>query len=77
MKKYYIEISGKTEYDLGDLHGEAYILQSEWFDTEKEALNWAENLMFIADGLSVDLMSAVFDDDGVFSDIYFERELEV
>ena len=77
MKKYYIEISGKTEYDLGDLQYETYILQSEWFDTEKEALNWAENLMFIADGLSVDLMSAVFDDDGVYSDIYFERELEV
>ena len=36
MKKYYIEIYGKNDYDLGA----TYILQSEWFDTEKEALKW-------------------------------------
>ena len=53
MKKYYIELATNS----GDI-----ILQSKWYETEQEALKWAEDIHYI--GLVSDvlcLMSSIWD----------------
>lgn len=69
MKKYYIEIVNVETDD--------YIIQTKWFETEEEAINFMkENFDFIYRGTyALDLMSAVFDKEGVYGDIKFERRL--
>lgn len=69
MKKYYIEIVNVETDD--------YIIQTKWFETEEEAINFMkENFDFIDTGTyAIDLMSAVFDTEHVYSDIKFERRL--
>ncbi len=69
MKKYYIEIV--------NVETDEYIIQTKWFDTEEEAINFMkENFDFIDRGTyALDLMSAVFDKEGVYGDIKFERRL--
>lgn len=69
MKKYYIEIVNVETDD--------YIIQTKWFETEEEAINFMkENFDFIDRGTyAIDLMSAVFDEEGVYGDIKFERRL--
>lgn len=50
MNKYYIEISNDCT--------SGYIIQSRWFDTEAEAIEWAKSLSFVEIGYSVWLMSS-------------------
>lgn len=69
MKKYYIEIVNVETDD--------YIIQTKWFETEEEAIDFMkENFDFIDRGTyAIDLMSAVFDEEGVYGDIKLERRL--
>lgn len=70
MKKYYIEIV--------NVETDEYIIQSKWFETEEEAINFMkENFDFIDTGTyAIDLMSAVFDENDIYRDIKFERRLD-
>lgn len=69
MKKYYIEI---VNVEMGE-----YVIQTKWFETEEDAINFmTENFDFIDRGTyALDLMSAVFDEEGVYGDIKLERRL--
>lgn len=58
MKKYYIELAT----DSGDI-----ILQSKWYETEQEALKWAEDIHYVR--LVLCLMSSVWN---VKEDMYTE-----
>ena len=53
--KYYIEICEQEEID--------YILQTEWFDTEEEAMEWFEKISFVRHGTKIFLMKSIFKDD--------------
>mgnify|MGYP003315503932 CR=1 FL=1 len=69
MKKYYIEI---VNVEMNE-----YIIQSKWFETEEDAISFMkENFDFIDTGTyAIDLMSAEFDEEGVYGDIKLERRL--
>lgn len=64
-KKYYIEISSKEiECDP------PYLMQSKWFDTKKEAIDWYRNNFDYTSGLiDVKLMCAEFDENDEYDDI--------
>lgn len=70
VKKFYIE--------LVDIADNEYIIQSKWFDTEEEAIEFMKkNFDFIDTGsYGVDLMSANFyEGDEIYEDIKLERRL--
>ena len=62
MKKYYVEIA-KTDSD--------YILQSDWFDTEEEALEFARKITFVRYPYKQYLMSAKGDIDPSNNGFYY------
>lgn len=66
MKKYYIEI-----VDLGGV--EPYEVQSRWFDTKEQALEWAKTIDYCR--WTVCLMSAVFTKDTDEYEVEFEGYL--
>ena len=71
MKKYYIEIS-----DF-DNHCE-YIMQSRWYDTEEQALEFAKNLSFLDKRYSISLMWAEWDtENDTYYDIEFGRYIDL
>lgn len=66
MKKYYIE--------MVDMNGiNPYEVQSRWFDTEEQALEWTKTIDYC--GLTMCLMSAVFDKDTGEYEIELEKYL--
>lgn len=68
MKKYYVEFEVKDS-------GEIFSIQSRWFDTKKEALDWFEDSFdLIREEISVFLMSAEFGEDE-YGDIELEEVL--
>ena len=73
--KYYVEISIK-EYNC--MCGYIYIMQSDWFDTEKDAIAWAEKISHIDNDLEVSLMCAPWDlENDTYIDIDFVRSIKV
>ena len=72
--KYYVEIGFKDCKHVED----QYIIQSVWFDTEKEALKWAKNIAYKVDELQVSLMRAPWDlESDTYFDIDFVRNIKV
>lgn len=72
VKKYYIEMYWHPS------NGEDYVLQSQWFDAEEEAIQWATQISWVSENFDVCLMSAEWDiDDGTYGDIIQERVLEI
>lgn len=59
MKKYYVEI-----WHIEEEYDSPYILQSKWYDTEEEALEFAKQIEYLDASFVKDLMSADFDDVG-------------
>lgn len=69
MKKYYIEFSHKRS------ENDNYDMQSKWFDTEKQALEWFKGFDYISDTY-VYLMSSEWDEEeDIYINIEQEREL--
>lgn len=68
--KYYIEI--------GDLESPCeYIMQSKFFDTEEEAVEWATAVTWLDNQYSISLMQADYDSENdIFNDIGFVRYLK-
>lgn len=67
--KYYVEIS--------DANGE-YVIQSQWVDTQEEAIDWAHDLAFVRDDHIVALIRANWDEGcDTYGDIEFVNILEV
>ena len=69
MIKFYIEIF-YSGYGYGN-----YVIQSKWFNSEKKAIEWANNIDFIHENYSVALMSSVWEN-GCCGDIKQERILK-
>ena len=69
MKKYYIELATNS----GDI-----ILQSKWYDTEQEALKWAEDIHYIGWVSAVlCLMSSIWDtEEDMYTDIIQEKVIK-
>lgn len=73
--KYYVEISIKDCECMEDYN---YILQSDWFDTEKEALAWAEKISHVDGAVEVSLMGADWDlEYDTYIDIDFVRNIKI
>lgn len=69
MTKYYIEFKHIRSTDL------LYDMQSKWFDTEEQAIEWVKGFSYISN-MYVYLMSSEWDEeDDTFTDIRFEKEL--
>lgn len=69
MKKYYIEIVIDEEPSL-------FILQSKWFDTQEQALEWASQIEYLDRYNILYLMSSVWnEEDDTYTDIIQEKEL--
>ena len=71
MRRYYIEFYNPME------DSSKYLLQTKWFDTEAEALEWyKENIDFKRDDIEAQLMSAETDIlDDTYKDIIIEYNL--
>lgn len=70
MKKYYIEVVWHN-------NSENYMLQSKWFDTEEQALEWAYNIDYVVEYIDVYLMSSVWDiEKDIYEDIVVERQVK-
>lgn len=71
MKKYYVEFNDVfKKYDV------PYLLQSKWFDTKEEAINFAHSFDY-ARYLDIRLMSSEFDENGDYGDIQYESIIEL
>lgn len=69
MKKYYIELAANS----GDI-----IFQSKWYETEQEALKWAEDIDYIGWVSAVlCLMSSIWDtEEDTYTDIIQEKVIK-
>lgn len=69
MKKYYIEFVFEKNGALNH-----YDLQSKWFDTEQEAIEWTETFDYVSENVVMYLMSDFWDEvEGFYGDIQQER----
>lgn len=66
MRKYYIEVVWHNNKDN-------YILQSKWFDTEEQALEWAKGIDYVVEYIDVYLMSSEWNNE---TDTYIDIEQE-
>lgn len=67
--KYFIEISNLDNPC-------EYILQSRFFDTEEQAIEWVRSITFWDKRYTISLMRAEWDtENDVYNDIYFVRYL--
>jgi hypothetical protein len=71
VRRYYVEIK-ELDVDMDP----PYILQSSWFDTKKEALAWAKQIDYLAEGYEVRLMSAEGEEDDTGYWLYEDIGLE-
>ena len=70
-KKYYIEIwSMNREFE------NPYIIQSRWFDTPEEAIQWAESIDYLDNEFCKSLMSAEWnEEENQYKDIELEYNI--
>ena len=70
MRRYYIEFVWHGSCD-------GIVLQSVWFNSEGEALNWLESVDYCNEVIDTYLMSADWDiEEGTYEDIFIERRLD-
>lgn len=67
MKRYYIEMTDRD-------YNKPYVIQSRWFDTKEQALEWLNTTIDYCD-LIICLMSADFDNESEEYEIKFEKYL--
>jgi hypothetical protein len=71
MKKYYIEFVFE-----GNDYINHYDLQSKWFDTEEQAIEWTKTFDYVSENVVMYLMSALWDEvEGFYGDIKQERRV--
>lgn len=64
--------------EIGDLENPCeYILQSKWFDTEEQALEWTKGILFWDNRYTISLMRSEWDSENdTYKDIEFVRYLK-
>ena len=65
-KKYYVEICHKDYLS-------EYIMQSDWFDTKEQALDYANKITYLEDIYLLRIMCAEWNDADTYEDIYIEE----
>ena len=65
-KKYYVEICHKDYLS-------EYIMQSDWFDTKEQALEYANKITYLEDIYLLRIMFAEWNDADTYEDIYIEE----
>lgn len=70
MEKYYVEFENTEDQHL-------FCLQSVWFDTKEEAINWYINSFdyINQETMIVSLMKSDFDENGHYTDIKIEEDI--
>ena len=70
MEKYYVEFENTEDEN-------PFCLQSVWFDTKEEAIDWyIKYFDFVTqDTVCVRVMKSIFDDDGEYTDIEFDEDI--
>ena len=70
MKKYYIEFVWHGSCD-------GVVLQSVWFDSEKQAMDWLDSVDYCNEVIDTYLMSADWDiEEDTYGEIMQERRLD-
>jgi hypothetical protein len=70
VKKYYIEITDERDHDA------SYIMQSQWFDTDTDAIAWYKTIDFLDNHYFASLMYALYDEtENIYNDIIMEKFL--
>lgn len=71
MRKYYVEV---TRID----NPCSYMLQSDWFDTKEQAVEWASKLVFIDSAYRIFYMSSEWDiENDIYTDIDMDEEVSI
>ncbi len=70
MEKFYVEFENTEDQHL-------FCLQSVWFDTKEEAIEWYIKYFDFAemDTMCVSVMKSEFDENGDFGDIVFVEDI--
>lgn len=71
-QKYYAELIddySNNEYDNN------FLLQSKWFDTEQAVFDWVKTIDYIDDNFKWLMMSAYFDEQDNFDDIFYMYDI--
>ena len=70
MRKYYIEFVWHGSVD-------GVVLQSVWFDSEKQAMDWLDSVDYCNEVIDTYLMSADWDiEEDTYGDIVIERKMD-
>lgn len=75
-----MENLGKWYIEITENNGVNPILQSDWFDTEEEALDWANKIVFfdLSSDYQIWLMYSEWDyNDETYTDIECVREIKL
>lgn len=70
--KFYVEVTAKRDYQT-DI---PYILQSEWFNTEQKAIQWAKKISYLSNEYDVYLMIAEWENEEYYTDIQLLRNIK-
>ena len=74
-QKYYAELIDDNEATINQ-YANNFLLQSKWFDTEQEVLDWVKTVDYIDWDFRWLMMSAYFDESGVFDDIFYMYDIK-
>lgn len=75
-QKYYAELIDDNEATRNE-YTNNYLLQSKWFDTEQEVFDWIKTIDYIDWDFKWLMMSAYFDEEGVFGDIFYMYDIAI
>lgn len=73
-QKYYAELIDDNEASTNE-YSNNYLLQSRWFDTEQEVLEWVKSIDYIDWDFRWLMMSAYFDEAGDYGDIFYMYDI--
>ena len=72
-QKYYAELINDNV--CTNEYSENYLLQSKWFDTEQEVLDWVKTVDYIDWDFKWLMMTAYFDEEGNYGDIFYMYDI--
>lgn len=71
-QRYYAEL---VDDCLGTRYENDFVIQSIWFDTEQEVFDWVKTVDYVDSAFSWLMMSAFFDEDGNFDDVFYMYDI--
>ena len=75
-QKYYAELIDDNEMST-NIYDNNYLLQTKWFDTEREVIDFiSKSIDYIDSDFRWIMMSAYFDEEGNFDDIFYMYDIK-